>query len=161
MFQAIRFAEVLPVLSGPPRVPSALMIPPSAGKGATGGRVLVKGVCGVDCLRLGPERVLKTARDQKCRSKIGLERKPTPQTPFTMPLEVACPSELLSGRRDLDTGSDASYLGSSDACTGNSFCNNSETSSTVPYPLIVKISAMSFPVMKMIGCWSCRTSSYA
>jgi len=33
VFQAIRFAEVLLVLYGPPKVPSALMIPPSAGGG--------------------------------------------------------------------------------------------------------------------------------
>jgi hypothetical protein len=31
------------------------------GKGALVGRVLVKRVCGVECLSLGPERVLKYA----------------------------------------------------------------------------------------------------
>jgi hypothetical protein len=103
--QPIRWAEVLPTASVPLKVPSAIRIPPSAGRVPLVGRVSVKGVCSVDCLCLGPERVLKSARDQKCRSKIGLERKPTPQTPFTMPFEAAFPAVLLSGRRDLDTGS--------------------------------------------------------
>jgi hypothetical protein len=52
------------------------------------GRVLAKRVCGVGCLRLGVKIVARIARDWRYRPISGLERKPTPQTLFTMPLEV-------------------------------------------------------------------------
>jgi len=72
---------------------SALIIPAFGGGGVPlVGRVLVKGACGVDCLRLGPERVLKSERE-KCPPVENrfLKRKPTPQTPFTMPSRWLAP----------------------------------------------------------------------
>jgi len=94
--KAAQVADVLRILSGPPKVPSAIRIPPLAAEGAAGWACPSEEDLRSRVLMLGPGCLLNSARDQKCRSTFGLKRNSTPQTLFTMPLEVAWPDVLLS-----------------------------------------------------------------